>query len=1036
MSTADLLRALAARPGSAQTDRSDPRLDPAHAPLDERDTAALLAAARALAAQLVYPQADPLEPEGHWGGFFPAGETAELARLVQRSDGELPPHLALLITFLRLGSHAQRLLNGFTAGQLQFQMQQVLGFVPRPPQPDRAHLVVELKKGHSGVELRPEHRFSAGKDARRVEQLYAPVRPTWIGRAAVARLASLHRGADQRLRLAPVADSADGFGAAFAVPGSSWPPFGHSALPEAAVGFALASPLLRLAEGRREITVTLELQDRAATLSAPALAASLRAHLSGPQGWIGPLPVSAALQSTQQGLQCRLGCTLGSELPAVVDIDGKRFTQRFPTGAPVLQFTLAAGATLPFGAFDSVEIRAATLEVTVDGLRGLVLSNDQGALDARRAFLPFGAEPVVGSRLLIGCPEALGKPLHRLLLNLRWQGAPEHLGSWYSGYRDQARVANGIAARLDWLGPQGEPQQLAVTDLMQRSGGVTQLQPLARLPTPANRNGDRGRLLRDSGLRGLAQQARRELWHLPQVRAGGGATRPAASPGSLSLTLEDDFLHGAYRHESVERLMAIARGETVPGTEQILAPLRAPYTPKAQEIWLDYSARSARVALDEASPTSFEAAQLQFFHVDALGVSREHPWLLLQREHAAARTTVGLLPGHTQAGSWWIGLTGVTGGDSLSLLVQVAEGSADPQAQPQRVSWAVLVDNAWRELLPGELLDGTDGLRRSGLVQIALPTGADTQATRCDTDAVWLRASLAAEPQAVCEILAVHANAVEVEFIDQGNDPLRLAQPLAAGSIGKLTTALPAVKGVSQPYPSFGGALQEGDTALARRAAERLRHRGRAITAWDAERLVLQAFPSVYRAKCLPHARPGSWQAAGHAMLLVLPDLRRSPARDRLQPRVDLDTLARIGALLRERGGLQLQWHVCNPRWRRVQLEFKLRLRPGWAWNPQVAALQEALVTQLSPWAAGGQGHATGEPAGSMPELGVRILRSALLAFIEARPEVDHVTDFHLWLEGAPGSAATDVAEALPEAPDIILVSAPAHRIVELTADV
>jgi len=28
------------------------------------------------------------------------------------------------------------------------------------------------------------------------------------------------------------------------------------------------------------------------------------------------------------------------------------------------------------------------------------------------------------------------------------------------------------------------------------------------------------------------------------------------------------------------------------------------------------------------------------------------------------------------------------------------------------------------------------------------------------------------------------------------------------------------------------------------------------------------------------------------------------------------------------------------------------------------------------------------------------------------------------------------VAEALPEAPDIILVSAPAHRIVELTSDV
>ncbi len=785
------------------------------------------------------------------------------------------------------------------------------------------------------------------------------------------------------------------------------PPFGHAALPAAPVGFAVASPTLRLAEGARQLTLVLQLAGLQVRHSATALAASFQALLSGPKGWIGPLPVTAALQ----GDALSLGLTLAAAQPAVVDHDPALHLQRFAAGVPVLQLLLKPDAPLAFGAFDGVSLRSAQLLVAVQGLRGLTLEADAGTLDAKKAFLPFGPQPVAGSRLLIGCEEALSKRLTALELKLRWHGAPDDLLAWYAGYRHRARLSNGVSATLTWQDASGASRSTPPLDLMQRTAGVTTLGPAVAPVGPAWSAGGRVHALHTGGALAVRGLARREVLRHP-ARASAITVAPAVPrAGFMTLTLLEDFLHGDFRSEAIKHLIA-ADGVV----------LNEPYTPKAQEIWLDYRAQTDVSRLDTPDAAAFTDTELQFFHVDAFGSSREHAWLQALRPWGP-QAALPLLPAHPDAGELLIGLAGLRAGDSVSLLLQAAEGSADPQATPQTLSWSVLADNAWRVLAPGELaLDSTRELRRSGLVVAALPRETSTEHTRLDPDLVWLRAGNPAAPRAACDLVGVHANAVEVEFVDQRNDPARLAHALPAKSIAKLKTPLAGVKAVSQPYASFGGALRETDAALARRAAERLRHRGRAIAGWDAERLVLQAFPGVYRAKCIPHASPDSWLAAGHAMLVVLPDLRQRNAADLLQPRVDLDTLQRIHALLVERGGLGVQWHVRNPGYRRVRLDFKLRVRAGFAFNHYRGQLNRALVERLSPWA---------HDAVAGPDFGGRVLRSALLDFVEAQPYVDYVTDFHLFA----GDDPRDVAEALADAPDTILVSAPEHRIAQETGD-
>lgn len=1006
MAAADLLQAMVAALGTAQPERADPRLLPVHAPLDDRDAAALLAALRAIAPRVLRYEASPDAATSDWRAFFPEGDAAALAALMARTDGGLPPHLALLTAFLRLQQRSQSLLNGFTAHHLAYQMQQVLGFTPRAPQPDRAHLVVELKKGAAPIALAPVDLFTAGKDATRVEQLYAPVRSTVIGRAVVERLCGIARDG-ARLRFAPVADSADGLGAPLPDAEPRWSPFGTGAWPEAPVGFAVASPLLRMAEGAREVRLTLRLANLPAGVDAAALAASFDAHATGPKGWLGPFAVSGAAS----GDALALTFNVPPDAPAVVDHQAAVHLQAFPAELPVVQLLLRAGAAVSYAALAPLKVRGARLRVAVSGMRALALENDESTLDAKKAFLPFGAQPTRGARFFVGCPEALSKPLRALTLNLTWQGAPADLTQWYSGYSRASQFTNGVSARVVWRDAAGTDSSPRLLDLMHRVDGRTQLgidTPGVAALYPVS---TRLRALQVGGS-GIARAlASRQLRSFP-IRAAAAAPPSAPRAGFITIDLVDDFLHADHRRESVAGLLATPR-----------KVLNEPYTPKVQQLTLDYAAESDDSRLDDPAPAAFTDTDVQFFQLDAFGPARAHAWLSQARPWAG-QGGITLLPEHPAAGELLIGLSGIAAGDSVSLLLQVAEGSADPQAAAQSLEWSVLADNAWRALAPGELvLDTTRSLRASGLVEVVLPRATSFDNTLLPAGLVWLRASTPAAPRAACDLMGVHANAIEVGFVARGNDPARLAAPLAAKAIAKMKAPHASVKTITQPYASFGGALAETDAALARRAAERLRHRERAITGWDIERLVLQAFPSVYRAKCIPHASADSWLAAGHAMLVVVPDQRDRNAVDPLQPRVDLDTLERIRQFVRARGSMQARLTVRNPTYRTVTLAFKVRLRPGHGFNFYRGALNDALVRSMSPWAFG-----DGDAAAASPGFGGRAIRSVLLDLVEALPYVDFVTDFRMTLEGD----ATDRSEIAADAPDAILVSAAQHQITEL----
>jgi hypothetical protein len=156
-------------------------------------------------------------------------------------------------------------------------------------------------------------------------------------------------------------------------------------------------------------------------------------------------------------------------------------------------------------------------------------------------------------------------------------------------------------------------------------------------------------------------------------------------------------------------------------------------------------------------------------------------------------------------------------------------------------------------------------------------------------------------------------------------------------------------------------------------------------------------------------------------LVIVVPDLKNKNAMDPLQPKVDADTISRITEFVRRRAGMQVRVKVKNPRYQRIQLDFKVRFRTGYEFNHSSGEVKKELIGFLSPWVV--------DTARDI-SFGGKIYKSVLLDFVEEMASVDYVTDFKMY-SYIESQAEIDVNEAYPETPDAILVSDYTHIVNE-----
>lgn len=1035
MSDGKIIKNPLRRDGTSQADRFPAALDPSYVKVDDRTEKDLVDFTWSFAALVKYYGLDNLE-DGDWQVFVEKlKEIADGNATV--AGGYLDPHLGLFRSFLNLFRIHQAEINKIPKKHLDLFFKRILKIGKQASRPDSVHVLFEPAKNAKPALVPKGTLLKAGKDDTGIELNYSVDEDIIVNQAKVSSLMSVFvdGGNYHQVYKGDVANSADGLGEELSEDDPAWPAFGSDEFMKADIGFALASPILWLKEGVRTITVTLDLlPDAGTTIPSPVLQNSLIVYLSGEKDWLGPYSVTPEynISGSKATLKFTVALTEGDD--PVHFYNPEVYTDGIGTVYPVMKVLLNKNANkYIYEYLQSAVLEKATIHADVSGISDLTVENDQGTVDASKPFMPFGPQPLKGATFLVGSEEAFSKKLDDFTINVEWQDVPSsNLSSYYGSsytaddekWMNYSAGANAFEARM-YFRKKGSTLDDRIVDLFHSTNNTWPtswsmtdnstsgfIMPVFQAQQAVNytQNYILGNVFSNKMYLFTGQAMIQSA--LPWLTAPASSQKLKA--GYVKLELLHDFFHKAYTEKYTK-----AVAQFVNWSDDELKLPKAPYTPIIKSISLNYKATS-EVTLNQSSQQDYISREIELHHMGAFG-SREVHGYLSGRLPETVIAPLTLLPGYQNAGELFIGIENIGTGQSLNLLLQVAEGSADPLSDVEPVTWSILTGEHWLPLDSDHLLaDNTNGLLQSGIVKMIVPDDASLMSDWLPTGYLWLRASVKSNPGAVCKLTGVHAQAAKATFTDRGNDPAHLQEPLKAKSVAKLATAVQGVKGVSQPYASFGGQTEETDKDYYVRVSERLRHKNRAVTIFDYERLILEEFPSIYKVKCLNHTSPTSEMHPGNVTIVLVPDLTNQNAINKLQPRVSKAVLENVKKFVQGLSTGFAEIHTVNPDYEQIRLDFSVKFRKSYEFGYYKDQLNSEILEFLSPWTTG---------VSTEISFGGRIHKSVLLKFVEEREYVDFVTDFKMFhLQGGPEDTV-DIEEAVAGAAGAILVSHEVHII-------
>lgn len=966
----------------------------------------------------------------------------ELQRTLENYDAH-PAHYALFLAFLRLFRFAQAHINTITKRHLDFYYRDVLRLEPKQAEANKVHVIGELAKQVDEYLLAKGTALKAGKDSQNKDVVYQLDADTVLNKAKVAQLKTFYKASSAdsiyvkgssailqdnagRVFASPVTNSEDGNGAELTGTNKEWQPFVHKvynearldriAMPKAQIGFAIASHYLYLTEGERKVYVRFVMEP-ANALNNKKIAVWLTTEKEWLQ--VTPYTVASSGKKLSDGVTpcTELSFTIPGSAPAIVNYNAKVHGGAFNCALPILKVYLVHddGQPYEYDLLNNTTISKAEIKVEVGmdgsyskkGLKNLLLSNDFGALDASKPFMPFGGQPKNNTGFIIGCKEIFCKKNASVKLNLEWSDLPGAASAIKYETNSNGTTTPGVQPAFlqegIWKSHDDDSSINSTEALFDGLDNTVQIFSSGQ-PVPS----DAVCIYEDDY---TVQNA-------------------ATVKGFLRLSLNSSFGHSDYLLDLskyfVEKSPDIADSITVEPVE--------PYTPKLKSLYASYAAFTISNLTDI---TSFDNREIRFIHLYPFGEAEQHKqlqgsdiYLMPQFNHIVD----GMPAGHI--GEFYIGIEKLLPQQSVNLLFQVMEGTSDPQSvkPPQHITWFFLANNQWLPFDTGDYSDATLNLVQSGIISFAIPAEATTTNTLLPAGYVWIMAAITEAPEAVCKLITIDAQASVATFADQNNADDFLDTALPAGAVAKLKIPDAAIKKISQPYASFGGRAKETDEHFYIRVSERLRHKARAITAWDYERLVLEAFPELYKVKCLNHTQvdDGVYNEVkpGYVSIITIPSLKNRNDANPLKPYTQQSTLTNIELFLKPRTSCFVQLRACQPQFEEVRLAFSLKLHDAYSdFAFYAAQLQQEITAFLSPWAYG---------SSSTLDFGGTVYKSVLINFIEERYYVGFITDVYMYVKVDDTTAeSADMDEINASTARSILVSAPAtaHTINEITVD-
>ena len=685
-------------------------------------------------------------------------------------------------------------------------------------------------------------------------------------------------------------------------------------------------------------------------------------------------PSDSAAPGSKSGLRFKL--TLGQQHDPIVPYDPEIHGDLIKTKLPIFRCCINERSRFyPYSLFNGLVVNSFKVDVDVKGLSQIISYNQHGQIDNAKPFLPFGPLPNNNSFFMFGNEEMARKKLSHLSLDFEWGELPRSIGGFSTHYKEYTTPFNNATFKVratalsnnKWWPFNGQTDNPAVR--LFRSLKDDKLASSSIVPINVV----------EYGVPVKFDSVKESFQYTHGTRNG-----------FFKLSLEEP--EGAFGHVIYNNILSRTMTENARLKKPKELP-NLPYTPIVNKILLNYRSckkTSCETISDKINGDKYydDAHDEKIFQLHPFGYEVTYP---------LKEKPCYLMPQYTYEGNLFIGISSKALAGILTLYFDLSKevvqsgNTAQSRKNVMSVDWFYLSSNSWIRLSDRRLLsDSTLGFTVSGIVTLDIPVDINTGNSVMPAEYYWLRVSTNNDIDSYNNIFTISTNALSVtRKLDDRNQKSSSTGSLAKAKPNKWSSikTVPGLGKIIQAGTSFDGKQAESDRAARTRISERIRHKNRAVTPWDYERIILEHFPDIYKVKCFPSFRKkASSNMPGQVLIVAMPHVERNSDEECKTAILSSIDLIRIKSYIEKYCSPFVTPKVINPAYDQIQVRCTVRLVEGTSDGVYINLLNKAISNYLCPWTT----------TGIASRFGWEIRQKDFESYIRNLDYIDFVTDFSI----------------------------------------
>lgn len=853
--------------------------------------------------------------------------------LQNKEDHE--PHIGLILSFFQLFKKLQDELNTVPDRLLTYYYEQILGQSQRQQIPDSVYCYLTIDQQKQEIEIPENTKIIAGQNVEGEDIVYALTDSVKVSNIKLGDVFTLFVSRNKLIDPGSVFQTVNGIYSQKIDPSKRFPSFlalgeeqrflseDSKTMQEVGLGFAVSSPTLKLKGGKRKVEIAFVFLNESFQYFLAMLLSVAKNKKQLPEeifhqlfsgsmileyttnlGWciIDSFEVIPPQDWNENGF--KIDFTLGPSMPEFTAYQEGIHKDNMGIDQPTLKIRLKNQNVFhPYSFLQFLELEQIKISVAVEQLKSLSLHSNFGQLDQSIPFDLLGPTPKVGSYLLIGNDEIFSKDLDELKIGWTYFGLPVgvDIETYFKGYpygikNDSFKVK--FQALSDFRYVPNDLKNNNLVNLFEHHNG---------------------KILKE---RFIHEIDLKDLDILPDYKLefdDVGDSPQNQKTGFIKMELVTPVIGFGFDVYSD----VYSKSMTKAANKQIQKPKSGfsfevpnePFSPMATDIFIDYKSSSEINFLGTKSYVNQTEKAENFIQIHPFGKK-----FILKNGFVFNNR---LLPYLELQGSMFIGIKADKFPSEFSILFQIERNEDWTHGDAPSLDWFYLSSDEWRPFKTEDLLfDGTYGLTRSGIISFGSPKDINKNNQVMSSSCYWICCSTLNNAEMASRVSGIFLNALSATAVLK--EGIIHKPVLPAFSVQSFEYNLPGVLDLIQPIPSSGGRSSEGKIPFYHRVSQSLKHKYRAVTTWDIEKMLLNEFSWLGFVKVFGNFGYENFIDFGTVRIVGIPVIEDKS--NFYQPKLNPGQIKEMEFFLNEITNPFMQFKILNPQYEYLLIKGEIRL--------------------------------------------------------------------------------------------------------------